>query len=246
METTSILVPGAEGAVLFIHGIVGSPAHFRQVIDLQGRVPEGWSFVNLCLPGHGGTVLDFGRSRLHLWREAAFRAFEELVKTHEKVIIAGHSMGCLFGMQIAIRYPEKVKNLYLLQVPLHLGLRWSGVWRLARIPFGLISKDDPAGSAMLKACGVRTTPWIFQYVTWIPRMVELLTEMHRTSKRVQELAVPSIAFQSRRDEMVSNRSAKTLGRSPWIQVVELEKSTHFYYTPEDEARMIAAFDKLFL
>ncbi len=245
METTSILVPGGKNAVLFIHGIVGSPAHFRQVIDLEERVPKDWSFVNLCLPGHGGTVGDFGRSRLRLWREAAFRAFEELAASHEKIVIVGHSMGCLFAMQIALKYPEMVDKLYLLQVPLHLGLRFSGVMNLMRFPFGWIRKDDPAGQAMLAACGVESTPWIFHYATWIPRMVELLHEMHSTAKRVQELTVPAIAFQSRKDEMVSNRSAETLRKSGRVEVVELENSTHFYYTPADQERMQAEFDRLF-
>ncbi len=244
-QTTSVLVPDAEGAVLFIHGIVGSPAHFRQVIDLEERVPKNWSFINLCLPGHGGTVLDFGRSRLSQWREAAFRVFEELAANHENVVMVGHSMGCLFAMQIAMQYPDKVKKLFLLQVPLYVGLRWSGIWNVLRIPFGLIPEQDVLGNAMLDSCGIKINPWLFQYITWVPRFVELIGQVHKTAKRVGELNVPVIAFQSRKDELVSNRSAKTLRKSGKAAVVELEHSTHYYYTPEDQVRMRREFDGLF-
>ncbi len=244
-QTTRALVPGAQGAVLFIHGIVGSPVHFRQVIGLEERVPKGWSFCNLCLPGHGGSVLDFGRSKLPLWREAAFHAFEELAASHEKVVIVGHSMGCLFALQIAMKYPRQVKKLLLLQVPLYVGIRWSIVWNILRIPFGLIPEDDVLGNAMADSCGIAVNPWLFQYLTWVPRFLELIREMHQTAKRIGELTVPGIAFQSRRDEMVSNRSAKRLRQSGMVEVVELEDSTHYYYTPQDQQRMKAAFDGLF-
>ncbi len=244
-QETRRTVPNAKGAVLLLHGIVGSPNHFRRLIDLESQVPADYSVYNLCYPGHGGTVTDFGRSRLQQWRAYAFAAFEELAAVHDKVIIAGHSMGCLFAIQIALQHPEKVEKLYLLQVPLYLGLRFSGVMNLLRFPFGLIREHDPAGQAMLVACGVDTTPWIFRYIPWIPRMVELVREMAAVSGLVGELTVPAVAFQSRKDELVSNRSAKRLRQSGRVEVVELEKSTHFYYTPADQERMQAEFDRLF-
>ncbi len=238
------ILPDAKGAVLLLHGVVGSPDHFRKLIDLEGRIPKDHSVWNVRYPGHGSSVSDFGRSRLAAWRDHAFRAFEELAASHEKVVIVGHSMGCLFAIQIALKYPQKVKKLYLLQVPLYLGLRFSGVMNLMRFPFGLIRKDDPAGQAMLVACGVDTTPWIFRYASWIPRMVELLKEMHATSGIVTELTVPAVAFQSQKDELVSNRSARRLRESGRVEVVEMELSTHFYYTPKDEKKMLDAFDDL--
>ena len=52
------IVPGAENAVLFVHGIVSTPRMFDDFVAL---VPQTWSVHNLLLPGHGGTVQDFGR-----------------------------------------------------------------------------------------------------------------------------------------------------------------------------------------
>ncbi len=237
-------VPGAKTGVLMLHGIVGSPQHFRALIDLQSRVPSSCSLFNVRYPGHGGSVSDFGRSRLRQWRQHAFRSFEELAATHEKVILVGHSMGCLFAMQIAMQYPEKVEKLYLLQVPLYVGLRWFGIKNMLVLPFGTIKPENVIGSAMLAAHGVRLTPLIWKYWRWLFRVAELLVEMNATAKRIEDLTVPAVAFQSRKDELVSNRSAKRLRQSGRVEVVELENSTHFYYTPEDKTGMISEFDNL--
>ena len=50
-ETEKRLLPGAACAVLFVHGILGSPAQFAPFLPL---VPQDWSFCNLLLQGHGG------------------------------------------------------------------------------------------------------------------------------------------------------------------------------------------------
>ena len=47
-------VPGAAYAVVFLHGILESPAQFADFMD---SVPPYCSVYNLLLPGHGG-ILD--------------------------------------------------------------------------------------------------------------------------------------------------------------------------------------------
>ena len=46
-------LPGSDRAVLLIHGIAGTPAHFWQFLPL---IPEDWSVYNVLLDGHGGEV----------------------------------------------------------------------------------------------------------------------------------------------------------------------------------------------
>ncbi len=241
---TSVLLPDADTAVLFIHGIVGSPAHFRQVIDLESRVPKHWSFVNVCLPGHGGSVMDFAGSSMNQWRDYVQTVFSELASTHRQVVLIGHSMGTLFALQLAVQYPERVGGLLLLQCPLQVGLRWFGVLNLIRLPFGWIKPENTLGSAMLVACGVRTERNIFKYSTWIPRILELFSEIHRTNQQLSRLTTPAIAFQSLRDELVSNRSSRLLRRSAWVRVLEFEDATHFYYPEPMKARIYQGFDDI--
>ena len=46
-------IAGADTALLMIHGIVGTPAHFSM---LYPYVPKDWSIYNMVLDGHGGSV----------------------------------------------------------------------------------------------------------------------------------------------------------------------------------------------
>ena len=66
-QPTSRTVDGSSTAILFVHGIVGTPDHF---LDLLPLIPDSWSYVNILLPGHGGSVGDFSRSSMALWRKA--------------------------------------------------------------------------------------------------------------------------------------------------------------------------------
>ena len=117
-ETEKRLLPGAACAVLFVHGILGSPAQFAPFLPL---VPQDWSFCNLLLQGHGGGARDFSAASMAVWREQTRQAFAELRARHETVVIAAHSMGTLFAVQEAVRSP--VEGLFLLNVPLHVHVR---------------------------------------------------------------------------------------------------------------------------
>lgn len=230
---TRRLVPGAKYAVLFIHGIVGTPNHFRIVLPLEELVPEDWSVFNIRQPGHGGCVEDFGRSDINQWRSHAKAAFEELAGKHEKILIVGHSLGTLFAMQIALERPEKVAQLFLVAAPMRPWVRLFGAVNCVRLAFGWIREDRPLEVATQNVCGVTTTPLLWKYIPWLPRFFELFAEIARTEKVMGNLTVPCAAWQSRKDELVSNFSTPVLQKSGVMEVHELENSTHFYYAPED-------------
>lgn len=240
---TRRLVPKAKYAVLFLHGIAGSPNQFRKLIGLEALVPEDWSVINVRYPGHGGDVRDFGRSSMALWRSHARNACLELANNHEKVLIVGHSMGTLFSMQLALEFPEKVSGLFLLNAPLRPMPRLFFIPNCLRLAFGQIRKDRPRERCFQIACGVDPTPLVWRYIPWIPRVFELFREIARTEQVMGGLAVPCIAFQSRKDDLVANRSAVVLRGSGVMEVRELESSTHFYYAPEDAEVIRREFEK---
>lgn len=230
---TRRLVPGAKYAVLFLHGIAGSPNQFRLLIPLEELVPADWSVYNLRYPGHGGVVRDFGRSNINQWRSYAREAFLELAEKHEKVLIVGHSMGTLFATQLAVEFPEKISGLFLLNVPMRPMPRLFFIPNCLRLAFGRIREDHPLERCFQIACGVTPTPLVWRYIRWIPRIFELFAEINRTEKLLGKLTVPAVAWQSRKDDLVSNLSAAVLRKSGVMEVRELPDSTHFYYAPED-------------
>lgn len=217
-------------AVLLLHGIAGSPAHFR---DLVSVIPEDFSVYAILLDGHGGSVTDFSRSSMSKWKRQVQDTLERLFARHEKVVIVGHSMGTLFAVQAAIDHPGRIPALFLLNVPTRPWVRFSTWHTCLRVAFGKL--DRPADRAMRDETAIKITPLLWQYLGWAPRMVELLRECGRIRKTLPRLRVKAFSFQSRTDELVSFRSCGDLETHPCITNWVLEGSGHFVYGKEDTA-----------
>ena len=78
------IIKGASSAVLFIHGIIGTPNHFDRFIPL---IPGDVSVHNILLDGHGNSVTDFSHTSMKKWESQVTDAVAELSKTHEKIYI---------------------------------------------------------------------------------------------------------------------------------------------------------------
>lgn len=227
------IVSGAKTAVLFMHGIAGSPSHFRELMPLESLVPAQWSVYNVLMDGHGKGVEDFSRSSMKKWKDQVMGIFDDLCRIHEQVIVVGHSMGTLFAVQMAFRRPKKVPFIFLIACPLRVGVRLFGAINLIKMSFGCLNRNDPVQAATAKVSSITQTRRSWKYLGWLPRLAELLREMRYTEKRLPDLRVSCIAYQSRRDELVSNRSYRILENNDWVEVHDLLQSTHFYYAPED-------------
>lgn len=235
------IVPGAKTAVLFIHGIVGTPNHFRDLLPLVGAVPEEYSIYNVLLDGHGREVDDFASSSMAKWKAQVWDVFDQLAASHDHVMIAAHSMGTLFAMQLGVQYPEKIPLLFLIAAPMRPGLRLFGIVNVVRMVFGLTREDRPIEVATRQVCGVRTTRKLWKYLKWIPRFLELFAEVYRTEQILDQLTAPCVAYQSEKDELVTNFSSKVLKKSSVMEVHILPESTHFYYAPQDQETVLTNF-----
>lgn len=231
------IVPGADTAVLFVHGIVGTPNHFRDLIPLVQQVPDNWSVCNLLLDGHGGTAEVFGATSMKMWKTQVHSAFDYLATQHDRVVIVAHSMGTLFAIQLALEYPERIPLLFLLGVPLRPGVRLT----MMRDSLLMVFEKLPREHILWKAAGVTTTKKVWKYLAWLPRFLELFREIGITEKGMCDLKVPCVAYQSQHDELVMNLTRRVLERSGVMEVHNLMNSTHFFYAPEDQKRVLADF-----
>jgi len=230
------LSPDGGVAILFIHGILGSPRHFDFLLPV---IPRNWSVRCLLLEGHGKGVQDFSRSSMAAWRAQVTQAVEELSAHHKKVLLVGHSMGTLLAIDQAVVRPEAVTGMFLLAAPLRVFLRPRLLPDLIRVWLNQPKMGNPVSEAFLEACSIRQDWRFWLYLGWIPRFWELLMECRRIRKLLHRLTIPCEAYQSRRDEMVSLRACRDL--TPWTNVTVLDYSNHFYYGPEDRERLILAF-----
>ena len=233
------IYPDATAAVLFVHGIVGTPNHFAELVS---RVPEGISVYNLLLDGHGGSVRDFSHTSMQKWEEQVKNTVDELCLTHSKIYIVAHSMGTLFAIDRAIEN-EAMNGLFLLAVPLKIAPKPRMVSNLCKVYFDKIRPDDEVAQAAKRCYGIAQDQNPFHYLGWLPRYLELFAKARTTRKRIQELKTPCRVYQSARDELVSISSVKELQKNKSISIIELKNSGHYYYEQNDFEFLLNEFEK---
>lgn len=233
------IVPEARVAILFVHGIVGTPNHFANFISL---VPGDVSVYNILLDGHGGSVRDFSHTSMQKWERQVRDAVDELTLSHTEVYIVAHSMGTLFAIDRAIEN-EAVKGLFLFAVPLKIAPKPRMVSNLCKVYFDKIKPDDAVALAAKRCYGIAQDKNPFHYVGWLPRYFELFAKAKQTRARLSMLQTPTVAYQSARDELVSGKSAKMLKQNTSVSVVELQNSGHYYYAPNDLSFLFDEFER---
>ena len=231
------IVPAADTAVLFIHGIVGTPRHFDDLISL---LPDTVSIHNQLLAGHGGSARDFARASMREWEAQVDAAIAALAETHQHIYLVAHSMGALLSIEAALHHKE-VEKLFLLAVPLRIALTPAMVRNSWKIYRGSIAADDHAALAAQRCCGVAQTKNPLPYLGWIPRFLELFSKISAVRKLLPKLTTPSLAPQSMKDELVSPRTMDELRRNSHITLLLLPHSGHYYYPPADKEALHEAF-----
>ena len=226
-------------AVLLIHGIAGSPGHFR---DLTPVIPEEFSVYNILLDGHSGPIENLSHSSMKKWKAQVRATLDDLFIRHENVVIVAHSMGTLFAIQAAIDHPDRIPALLLLSVPTRPRVRLSTWLTSFQVAFGKL--DTPAAQAMRGETALELTPKLWKYLGWAPRMIELLRECSRVRKLLPTLKVPAQVFQSQVDELVSIRSCRDWENHPFMHTTLLTGSGHFVYGPEDAALLREQLQKV--
>lgn len=237
LQSIALLRTEAHGAILYIHGILGTPHHFDSFFPLG----EEFSQYSILLDGHGGDARNFAGTSMEKWKAQVSRKVDELLEVHETLYLAAHSMGTLFALSEAIRRPDRIRGVFLWDVPLKIRVRPClavNCWKVFR---GRIRSEDQEALAAQRAYGISRDYRIWRYLGWIPRYLELFREIRTVRNRIAEVSVPAIAFQSALDEMVSPKAADILRANPRIQVNVLPDSTHFYYPPADMALLLTAF-----
>ena len=231
--------PKAEAAILFVHGIVGTPNHFAELLSV---VPDNISVYNILLDGHGGSVGDFSHTSMKKWENQVKGAVDALCATHAKIYIVAHSMGTLFAIDNAIENPS-VKGLFLLAVPLKIAPKLRMVSNLCKVYFDKIKPDDVVALAAKRCYGIEQDKNPFHYFGWLPRYLELFKKVRQTRQQLSLLQTPCMAYQSANDEMVSPKSAHLLAANACISVTSLKESGHYYYAPGELAFLLDKFQR---
>lgn len=216
-----------ENAVLFIHGILGTPHHFDFLREI---LPEGFTAKSLLLTGHGGSTRDFGKSSMAQWMEQCESALLELGASHKRVFLVGHSMGSLLAVHLALVHPDKVSGIFALAIPLRIRFGIKALASSLHSAFAPPETDSPFQRVCRDACSVRLSKNPFAYLPWIPRFLELFALSREIRKAMPNLKVSCKLIQSSRDELVSTASARF---SAGAEILFLPESFHYFYSEKD-------------
>ena len=227
-------IPASRCAVLFVHGILGTPRFFDFLLP---DIPPDWTVHNVLLSGHGGDVRNFSHASMAAWRRQVASELSALSAAHERVIVCGHSMGTLLAIDAACAHPEQVQGLLLLAVPLRLSLNARSCLRSTALALGMRSAGREEAQALIRAYGVSADRHVWRYAGWAPRYLELFGEIAAVRRMLPDLKTPGVALQSARDEMVSRRALGCLASCPTLQTMLLPDSGHYAYAPADEKRI---------
>jgi carboxylesterase len=102
---------GGSIAVLMVHGFTGSPLSVRPWAVALHR--EGFTVRVPRLPGHARTWEEMNQTRWEDWYAEVNNNFTELKKKHERVFVAGFSMGGALSLRLASIRGQEIEGLIL-------------------------------------------------------------------------------------------------------------------------------------
>lgn len=228
-------------AILYIHGILGSPVEFRRIANALR--PFHFYGEALLLPGHGGSGYEFAVTQPDAWQVHVDLTLAELQKTYSKIILVGHSLGGLLALNASRQVP--VEGIVLLNTPIKTRITWRHISLSMRVLFSSANTQDPLISTYRDAFSVGLKDW-WSLPLWIPRLLDIRRIARETSSILNQVTVPVMIFQSRQDETVNPESAEFLNRglgNP-VSFTYLQQSTHAYFELEEFNQIIKGIKRL--
>lgn len=118
-------IPGSEPftleagsiAVLMIHGFTGSPLSVKPWA--QALHAHGYTVAVPRLPGHGQTWEAMNETSWRDWYEEVLNSFNSLRARHERVFVAGFSMGGALALHLAAKKGSEIEGLLLANPSVH-------------------------------------------------------------------------------------------------------------------------------
>lgn len=229
-------VPGAKLLILFVHGFLGGPGQFAQLVRAVNEA--GFAAETLLLPGHGKKSWDFARHTSREWQAAVNAALKNRLAQYEKVVLMGHSMGGLLGINASVN-AGPAHGLVLWETPVRLRMRLTGLKNDLQVAFLPERFQNPVAKAYREASNVRFyTP--LGYLMTIPRAIDLLKMMAVTERELSRIQCPVLLIQSEADEIVHpiclERLRKGLANAK-VSTLELTASWHSYF-PQEELKSL--------
>ena len=232
--------PDARSAVLCIHGLTGTPYEIRPVGEALAA--QGMRAVGLALPGHNATPEALASCRHEAWLEAVDAAFRDLSDRHERVFLAGISLGGLLSLWLAAE--RDVAGIAVIGTPLRL--RGGAPWLvpLAKYVAPYLKKRN--GSDIRNEAARRVHPsYPVMPLASVHQLMQLQRRVRRALHRVTD---PVLVAHGQLDGTAHPADADVIHRSVASasrELLWLPKSGHVVPVDHDGPRLSEAIARFF-
>lgn len=192
-------------AVLLIHGWTSTPYEVRRLGKYLNE--NGYTAYGPQLKGHGSVPKDLEGVRWEDWLRDVSLAYQELKKDHDKIYLAGTSIGSCLSILLAKNKPE-VAGVVLMATPYKVKYETLAVW-VARL-ISLFKKYNK--KYYPPTFGVSSTlTRVISYQTYpIKSALETFKLIKIARKELHRVKQPCLIMQSRSDHIVSGDSLERI------------------------------------
>jgi carboxylesterase len=201
-----VCVVGGPEALLCLHGLTSSP---YEMLPLARAAQErGWAVSVPRLVGHGTSPEALAHTCWSDWLGAARRAFDALARQHERVFVAGLSMGALIAASLAHERGARVAGLVLMATPLTLDFKTQQAFHLARFfPFAdMLPLIRKKGGPDVSDPGVAAAMPSYDRVP-LAAAATLVEGQRAARARLPTLRVPTLVQHGRNDHVAPVENA---------------------------------------
>jgi carboxylesterase len=223
---------GGDVGVVLCHGFTGTPQSLRPWA--QALADAGHSVRLPRLPGHGTAWQEMNRTTWHDWYGEVDRAFDELHRRCDAVVVAGLSMGGSLALRLAQQHGDEVAGVVLVNPCVRLeDPRLRALPVLRRVVPSLAGVGGDIKKAGSRELAYDRTPLNALYSS-----LQMYTVVAAELRRVTQ---PLLVFRSPEDHVVpASSSALVLAQvsSGDVSEVLCEDSYHVATLDHDAERIV--------
>ncbi|MCB1196994.1 MAG: alpha/beta fold hydrolase [Bdellovibrionota bacterium] len=118
-DNAGITLPGADQAVLCLHGFTATPQTFS---ELARAIHQQTSFHTIAplLPGHGTVYTDLDEITYKDWITFAQEQYQKLLQSFSQIHLVGLSMGATLCQILSQKYPATTQSISMMAPALRL------------------------------------------------------------------------------------------------------------------------------
>ncbi|MCL2426262.1 MAG: alpha/beta fold hydrolase [Oscillospiraceae bacterium] len=228
---------GSKKIVIFIHGFMGSPIQFENLIETVHNAD--CSYCSILLPGHGSHMNEFAKSNMHKWEQHVQSEIDKIKNNYDEIYLFGHSMGGLLALNASLNKNNKIAGVFILQTPLKINTT-NFKFLVPKLKLLFYPKNNVIKAVYTKSKGVDMSN-IFLYPLMLKPTFSFYRLLNKTKKNLKDVFVPVYMIYSTKDETTSYKSLDLMCKS--LYNTEKDSSTiynswHAYF-PDDDWNIIA-------